>query len=57
VGVQLKEQKVLDRRPKKATSEPAPSPSLSPSMPSGLSPAGLINPLSANPSNNVEVKS
>ncbi len=57
VGVQLKEQKVLDRRPKKSSSEAAAAPSLSPAMPSGLSPAGVINSLATNPSSNVEVKS
>ena len=57
VGVQLKEQKVLDRRPKKAAADPVAPPPVTPSFSSPLSPVGIINPLANNPSSNVEVKS
>ena len=55
VGTQLKEQKVLDRRPKKSAQETSSAPSLTAGMTGGLSPlgAGSLVPNSSN----VEVKS
>ena len=54
VGTQLKEQKVLDRRPKKLSQETTGSGN---SSNHGLSAQPTSNSLAVNPSNNVEVKS
>jgi phenylacetate-CoA ligase len=56
VGTQMKELKVLDRRPKVAARETSGTGNLPPGMANGLSPIGPVG-LVPVPSNNVEVKS